>query len=516
MAKARLTWLLLRVIGSMVVVSSLAGFVPMAVAHASVFGKTTVGATWGGGFVANLKRANAYSLPHAGTISKLSIYLGPMSVRGSEMLNGVLYADSHGSPGPLLATSHTLRFSNRNRAGWYNLPLKRPRFLSSGKYWLGILAGGTTGVAGYRWDWAFGSRVLDTNRYTSGPSAVFGRSTYMDNREMSLYATYAPSATARIGRRILAAKASLAGRPLRTGPAAPVTSPATPVTSPAAGGASGSVPNIGAATWFGALARHGSCFDPSLWSNSNPTPANGYTSSDGGFQGCVPDPNSSGQPVLEQKVTPNTCGWSCEQRMDWQSRSFISAGSDLYISIPILVPTYQSLIGGNGWSVQFNEQFGRPASSSPSNSLSVHQVNNRLVFDFGGNTSGHPGGGGQLWLGSSTANDGQWHDFIEHTVFSTNPAVGEVQVWQDGNPITFSGPDCHNVSGGLQGCGTTTLHYATLIPGSTDGSDNWVQLNNYRNNSPSTYTSTFFHGEAAVGPSYAAVYNTLVNPPYGP
>jgi hypothetical protein len=509
MARAGIARLLLRAIGPILVVLSLAVLAPIAGARASVFGKTTVGATWGGGFVVNLKRANAYRLPQAGTIWKLAIYLGPMSVRGSEMLNGVIYADSHGSPGALLATSRTLRFSNRDRPGWYTLRLNRPLFVSSGEYWLGILAGGTTGVAGYRWDWAFGTRVLDTNRYTSGPSKVFGRFTYIDNRQMSLYATYTPSKIMKTGRSALIARATLGVQRSRTGSA-------TPVTSPAGAGASASVPNISAATWFGALARPGSCFDASLWSNSNPTPANGYTSSDGGFQGCVPDPNGSGQIVLEQKVTPLTCGWSCEQRMDWQSKYFITNGANLYISIPIMVPTSQSLIGGNGWGVQFNEQFGQPTSGSPSNSLAVSQVNNGLVFSLGGNVSGHAGGGSDLWFGSAPANDGHWHDFIEHMVFSTNPAVGEMQLWEDGNPITFTGPGCHNVTGGLQGCGTTTLHYATLIPGATDQSNNWVQLDNYRNNSPSNYTSTFFHGPAAVGSTYSSVYNTLVDPPYGP
>ncbi len=74
---------MLRVIGSTVVVSSLAAFAPTAGAQASVFGKTTVGGTWGGGFIANLNRANAYSHPRAGTVAKLSIHLAPLSVRGS-------------------------------------------------------------------------------------------------------------------------------------------------------------------------------------------------------------------------------------------------------------------------------------------------------------------------------------------------------------------------------------------------------------------------------------------------
>jgi hypothetical protein len=486
MAKRRFARGPLLIVALVGVMSSLAICAPMATAGLSTFGKTTVGATWGGGFFADLKRVNAYSLSQTGKIRKLRVYLGRRSVRGSELLNGVIYADSTGSPGVLLATSRTLRFSNTNWTGWYDLPLPKPLLVQPGKYWLGVIAGGTTRVAGYRWDWVRNSRVLDANRYASGPSKRFG-SYYVDDREMSLYATYSPL-------------------PNGSGSTAV---PATPVTVPPATTAS-------AAKWFGAFLGAGGCADTHLWSGSNPTPANGYTSSDGGFQGCVPDPDGSGQTVLEQKVTPKTCGWSCEQRMDWQSTHFITNGADLYISIPIMVPTSQSLIGGNGWGVQFNEQFGQPTNGSPSNSLAVYQVSNGLVFGLGGNVSGRSGGGSNLWFGSGPANDSQWHDFIEHMVFSTNPAVGEMQLWEDGNPITFNGPGCNNVTGGVQGCGTTTLHYSTLIPGATDQSNNWVQIDNYRNNSPASYTSTFFHGPAAVGPTYASVYNTLVNPPYGP
>jgi hypothetical protein len=467
-------------------VSWLAIYTP--IASAATLGKTTLGTTWGGGFFANLDRANAYRLTEAGRISKLHVYLGPMSVRGSEFLRGVIYSDSNGSPGALLTTTRTLRFSNRSATRWYDLALPRPLRARPGTYWLGILAGGKTGVAGYRWDWVSNSRVLAPNQYVRGPSKRFG-SYYTDNREMSLYATYT-----QVGKRSAPISPPV---PVSAAPA----SPAIPVGS------------ASPASWFGAYASAGGCFNPRMWSNSNPTPANGYTSSDGGFQGCVPDPNGSGQMVLEQKVTPNTCGWSCEQRMDWQSTRFITSGADVYISVPILVPTYQSLIGGNAWLVMFNENYGLPANTSPADAMNVYQENGQLVFGFGGNTTGHTGGEQHLWMGSTPANDGKWHDFIEHFVASTNKSIGTIELWEDGSPITFNA--CSN-SSTLSGCGTTTLHYPTLITGGTDQSNNWVQLNNYRNNSPSSYTSTLFHGGASVGSSYASVYNTLINPPYGP
>jgi hypothetical protein len=215
------------------------------------------------------------------------------------------------------------------------------------------------------------------------------------------------------------------------------------------------------------------------------------------------------------KVTPQTCAWSCEQRLDWDSKHFIQPGSSQYISIPILIPTngLPCHIGSSSNTLDmFNEQFGSPTSGSPSNGLNAYEnPNGCTVFGYGGNTSGHSGGGQTFWRGALAA-DGHWHDFIEHMVFSTSPQTGEVQLWQDGQPVTFT---CTN-STTLSGCGTQTLHYPTLIPGATDGSPNWVQINNYRNNSGASYTSTYYHGSPAAGPSYASVANTIVDPPYGP
>jgi chitodextrinase len=273
----------------------------------------------------------------------------------------------------------------------------------------------------------------------------------------------------------------------------------------------------GSVDWLGSFTP--TCNSSTLYPYRSPDLGSSQIGSGGVLQ-CQSDPNGSSATVLQMTVSPNTCTYNCEQRMDWDSPHNIAAGADKYISIPIMVATnFPCRMGtSNGIGVMFNEQFGDPQSGvsqgSPTNDLNIQNNSNSaacMQFSFSGNTSGSSGGASVLWRGPLAA-DGAWHDFIEHMVFSTSASVGEVQIWEDGSPITFN--TCSN-SSTLTGCGTTTLHYPTLEPG-TDGSSNWVQINNYRNDSPANYTTTLYHGAPALGSSFAAVQGTIVNPPYGP
>jgi hypothetical protein len=172
---------------------------PIAVAagqtsSALTFGKTTVGATCAG-MDANLKRVNRYSISSGGTVSSLSIYLKPTSTSGTQSVEGIIYADNGGAPGALIGATTPLSFSSTNSAGWYTLRLQSPRTLAAGAYWIGIMTGGTQGVAGYCFDsGASRSRDMNGNQMSSGPSTPFGSFT-QDRNLMSVYATYtAPSA----------------------------------------------------------------------------------------------------------------------------------------------------------------------------------------------------------------------------------------------------------------------------------------------------------------------------------
>jgi len=159
-------------------------------AGAATFGKTSVGGS-SDTFSTGRKRVNSYSLPVAGSVSKLSMYLAPTSTSGQQDIEGVIYADSNGSPGALLATSNQLVFSSTEAAGWYDMTLPASVSLAAGKYWIGVITGSTSGVAGFRYSSVSASRDYNSNAYSSGPTNPFG-SVSTDSEQMSLYATYQP------------------------------------------------------------------------------------------------------------------------------------------------------------------------------------------------------------------------------------------------------------------------------------------------------------------------------------
>ncbi len=154
----------------------------------TTFGKSNVGGS-SDSFLADRKRVSRYALPTAGALTKLSVYLAPTGVAGQQVLKGVVYADSGGSPGALLGTSEELTFKSTQVAGWYDLKFALPLKLSAANYWIGAITGATSSVAGFRYDSVTGSRDYNPNTYTSGPTNPFGAFT-SDSEQASLYATY--------------------------------------------------------------------------------------------------------------------------------------------------------------------------------------------------------------------------------------------------------------------------------------------------------------------------------------
>jgi hypothetical protein len=156
----------------------------------ATFGKTTVGGA-SDSFLADRKRVNRYALAAAGSVAKLSIYLAPTATVGQQLLKGVLYADSSGAPAALLGVSEQLTFKNTNAAGWYDLTFTTPVKLAAGNYWIGVITGASSNVAGFRFDSVTAARDYNQNTFTSGPTNPFGAPT-VDAEQTSLYATYTP------------------------------------------------------------------------------------------------------------------------------------------------------------------------------------------------------------------------------------------------------------------------------------------------------------------------------------
>jgi hypothetical protein len=155
------------------------------------FGKSSVGASVDV-FASERKRVSRYALPEAGSVNKLTIYLSPTSTSGQQLLKGLIYSDAGGKPQALLGVSEQLTFKSSNAAGWYDMKFATPVKLAAGSYWIGVITGVTSYVAGFRYESVANARDYNNNAYASGPTNPFGSVT-TNNELMSLYATYAPA-----------------------------------------------------------------------------------------------------------------------------------------------------------------------------------------------------------------------------------------------------------------------------------------------------------------------------------
>jgi hypothetical protein len=143
---------------------------------------------------ANYKIVHLAALSVGGSVTKLNLYAVPgINSPSPQALRAVIYADSEGSPGALLATgTEVLYRGDVDGSGWLELPFPSPVGLSPGTYWLGFITGNTTEGMGYAYDIAAGSRAFNVNSYPGGPTTPFG-APIKDSEQASIYATYRPS-----------------------------------------------------------------------------------------------------------------------------------------------------------------------------------------------------------------------------------------------------------------------------------------------------------------------------------
>jgi thermitase len=180
---------------------AIAGCATQQPASTATFGKTTVGASTDSGIFSGYKVVHAATLPTAGTVTKLSVYAVPgINSPSPQALRAVIYRDSGGSPGALVASGPEVTYrGTTNGSGWFDLPLTGPIALAPGGYWLGFTTGTTTEGMGYRFDSVANSRAYNTNAFAGGPTDPFG-SAEKDSEQASIYATYTSSAPAQPSR----------------------------------------------------------------------------------------------------------------------------------------------------------------------------------------------------------------------------------------------------------------------------------------------------------------------------
>jgi uncharacterized repeat protein (TIGR01451 family) len=160
-------------------------------------GKTTLGKT-ADPLIANQKRVNACALLVSATLTELVFYVAPTSFKGTEVLQGVLYAESKGGPGALLGTTEKFTFSSKEAAGWHHFVFAKPLKLKAGEYWFGVLTGNSGKVAGERWDSVPKAEDFNSNSFTAGASNPFG-AFKNTNEQMSLYGVFTPEETKKSG-----------------------------------------------------------------------------------------------------------------------------------------------------------------------------------------------------------------------------------------------------------------------------------------------------------------------------
>jgi hypothetical protein len=139
---------------------------------------------------ANIKRVNEYSVPTAASVPYFGMTLQPTGVGGAEQVRGVIYADRRGAPGRLVGATLPITIGARTPPKRYFVPVPSLHRMRPGRYWIGVLTGGDSGVAAIRYLPVAGSAPTNANAFSAGPSDPFGSITSVADTQMALYVDY--------------------------------------------------------------------------------------------------------------------------------------------------------------------------------------------------------------------------------------------------------------------------------------------------------------------------------------
>jgi hypothetical protein len=156
----------------------------------STIGQTSSG-THSAALAANTKLVNAYAVPTAAVIPWMYADLGGTGTKGTEQVRGVIYADSNGAPGAFVAATTPITIRPASLPIPYRMYFAHTVHMLAGTYWLGLLTGGTGGVAAVRYFPLPNSTPTNSNAFSAGPSNPFGPLTGVGGMQLSVYALYA-------------------------------------------------------------------------------------------------------------------------------------------------------------------------------------------------------------------------------------------------------------------------------------------------------------------------------------
>jgi hypothetical protein len=159
----------------------------------------------------------------------------------------------------------------------------------------------------------------------------------------------------------------------------------------------------------------------------------------------------------------------------------LAEGDDLYFAFSTYLAPGFSTSGGWQLITQFKQNF----DGAPPLSLNVEDGQYQVE---GG--AGHPDGPKPFALPIGAASTDRWVDWVLHVRFSTDPLVGFVEVWRDGELVL---PRFAPESG-------------TLYPGTGDRAGSYVKTGPYRN--PKIVTpATMYIDDWRIGTTWEAVQN---------
>jgi hypothetical protein len=139
--------------------------------------------------IANEKRAFKFSMLEAGTITKLTMYLGGGAV--ANHIKAVIYADSAGAPGAKLKEGNEITIAVSQALGWVDLTLPSSLVVAApAALWIGYIVESSNGTIRYK-D-AVGTMAVNGDAYAGGATDPFGTPN-SSAFQWSVYATYTPA-----------------------------------------------------------------------------------------------------------------------------------------------------------------------------------------------------------------------------------------------------------------------------------------------------------------------------------